>query len=124
MELSNLHSLGTIENERYLEEKIKEITHDFNKEVEKLKNSKFGKSVKRWVPIGTGCATSVFCSAIQQLEAAIASSVVGAVVQIYQELVSKQIPKHNEDVYQLMGNLKKSILKASNVRKIASSPFL
>lgn len=119
IELSQLYRLDSIVDGRLLQQKIAEITSEFDSEVQKVKKSEFGKKLKHWTPVGIGCLATVAGPAFHEPTIAISTAAVSVVLQIVRGLSSQtHLSSERSEVQRLIGRMQKKILKESQVRRL------
>lgn len=118
-ELSNLYRLEIISDRQILQDRIREITHEFDLEVTKFKKMKFGRTIKRWMPIGIGSLASLTGTVINEPTVTITSATVSVVIQIIQEFSNTKEPdSERSKIQRLIARMQKDILKASQIRRL------
>lgn len=119
--VSNLNTLTGLEDVNdysILEERMNEITHDFNLEVEEIKNSRTMSNIKKWIPIGLGglAIISAFKGNIP------ASAYIGTAslsIQTYNTYKLDGLSKPSRtSVQRMIGNMQKDILKHSQIEAL------
>jgi hypothetical protein len=120
-DLSSLYRLETIEDKQTLQKQIAEITTEFNSEVEEFKNSRFGRTVKRWMPIGIGSLATLAGAAISEPIVSITSASVSVSIQVIQESFNFKEPESNQTkVCKLIAGMQKDILKKSVISRLVN----
>jgi hypothetical protein len=97
-----------------LDERVLELATDFGAQIVKLKETDFGRKMKKWVPIGIGCVLPVIGRAFHQpiIEATTIAVSVG--LQVYRGLTSQNAPaSEREQVQRLIGKMQENIFEAS-----------
>ncbi len=118
-ELSNLYRLETISDKQILQDRIREITHEFDLEVEKFKKTKFGRIIKRWISIGIGSLAILTGAVINEATVKITCAAVSVAMQIIQKSSTCKEPEpERSKIQRLIARMQKDILKASQIRKL------
>lgn len=119
--VSNLDRLCRLENiNEYsiLEEKINEITLEFDSEIEELKNIGILSKIKRWGSIGIGGA-AVACSAAGHPELSLARRTGSLIMQSHRLLKPSIKPQFDRTpVQRMIGNLQEDIIKSSQIEAL------
>lgn len=119
LDLTNLYRLDRIGDMQILRKKISEITQEFNSEFSKFRKSKFGRSLKRWMPIGIGGLASLVGAAFSEPSIAFSTAGVSVVIQIIQETsFFRQESSSQEEVHRMIAGMQKDILKAAQVKTL------
>lgn len=119
--VSNLDRLCRLENVNdysILEEKINEITLEFNSEIEELKNSGILSKIKRWASIGIGGA-AVAGSASGHLEVPLAIKTGSLIMQSYRLFKPSIKPQFDRTpVQRMIGNLQNDIIERYQIQAL------
>lgn len=118
VELSSQHRLEKIGDKQILEERISEITQEFDSEIENFKNSEFGRKIKRWMPIGVGGLTTLTSLAFDEPEVKGVCGATSVAIRIIQERWNRRIQPKQSEVHRLIAGMQKDILKAPDVRSL------
>lgn len=119
--VSNLDRLCRLENiNEYsiLEEKINEITLEFDSEIEELKKSGILAKIKRWKPIAIGGA-AIAGSVAGHPEVPLAIKTGSLIMQSYRLFNPSIKPQFDRTpVQRMIGNLQKDIIKTSQIQAL------
>jgi len=119
VDLSDLYRIEAIEDKQILEQRVREITREFNTEVEKYKKSNFGRKVSRWIPIGIGGLASLAGVVFAEPTITISSAVVSVAIQVVQELSRmNESESESNNVHRLIARMQKDILRAAEVKRL------
>ncbi|MGO9531210.1 MAG: hypothetical protein ACLP3B_08505 [Syntrophobacteraceae bacterium] len=119
VDLTNLYRLDHIGDMQVLREKVSEIAKELTSELNKFRKSKFGRSLRRWMPIGIGGLASLAGAAFSEPSISYTAAGVTVVVQIIQEThFFKQESSNQEEVHRMIARMKKDILTAAQVKSL------
>ena len=116
--LSDLRRLGDISDPITVQERIQEITDEFDKEVQKLKKSHFGRHMRRWMPISVGALTSLAGAVFAVPAVAITSAAVSVSIQVIQEILPKPGESEKASMQRLIGSMQKEVLDAAKIKRL------
>ena len=118
-ELSDLYRLEAIGDRQILEQRVREITKEFDAEVEKYKKSNFGRKVSRWIPIGIGGLASLAGAVFAEPTIMISSAAVSVAIQVVQELGRmNESQLESSDVYRLIARMQRDILRTAEIKRL------
>jgi len=113
-QLTQLHRLDSISDPGVLEERVVKLATEFDAQIVKLKQTEFGRKMKKWVPIGVGCALAVVGAAFHQPLIAASATAVSVGLKVYDGLTSQKAPNsEREHVQRLIGRMQENIFEAS-----------
>jgi hypothetical protein len=116
--LSDLH-LDHIENPEVLSERVKDITKDFHKEIKDFKDSKIGRSVKRWTPLIVSGIATIAGAAIGVPEVTISGAFTTVTISIVQEgMLSKSPETEREKVVKLLAGIQNDIVNEAEIKRL------
>jgi hypothetical protein len=112
--LTQLHRLDSISDPKVLEERVVKIATEFDAQIVKLKETEFGRKMKKWVPIGVGCALSVVGAAFHQPLIVASATAVSVGLKLYDGFTSQNAPNsEREHVQRLIGKMQENLFEAS-----------
>jgi hypothetical protein len=113
-QLTQVHGLDSICDPKVLSERVVELATEFDAQIVKLKQTEFGRKMKRWVPVGIGCALSVVGQAFHQPLITASATGVSLLLKVYDRYTSQNAPNsEREHVQRLIGKMQEDIFEAS-----------
>lgn len=116
--LNQLYRLGEISGKEDLRNRVKDVCSDFDAEVQKFRETRFSRRFTRWTPVGIGSLASLVGAALSVPVVAIPSAFVSVIFQVIDKKKSFEPTASNgREVYQMIADMRRDILKATDVRR-------
>src|SRR5207247_842747 len=96
-QLTQLYRLDSISDTKALDERVAQIATEFDSQILKLKQTEFGRKMKKWAPIGIGCVLSVVGAAFHQPLITVSTTAVSVGLQVYRGLASENVPNSERE---------------------------
>ena len=116
------HMLHEISDQSTLDEAVREIVQQYDKQVEMFRKSVFGAKIGSWVPFSVGVLGSSL-GLPGNLSLSIAGFGLGVAVQVYEMVTASRDKQPVERSQHLISGLKKELLATGIVERLALSPL-
>lgn len=116
--LNQIYRLGEITGKEDLRDRVKDACSDFDAEVQKFRETRFSRKFKSWTPVGIGSLATLVGAALPLPVVAIPSACLSVLFQVIDKKRSfGPAPSDGPEVYQMIADMRRDILKAANVRR-------
>jgi hypothetical protein len=115
--LNHVYRLEGITSTEDFRNRIKDACSDFDSEVQKFRETRFSRQFKHWMPVGIGSLATLFSAIFAGPAVAIPCAGLTITLQAIEKKKSfEPLPTNNREVYQMIADMRRDIIKAAQVR--------